>query len=171
MRIKCEICNKEFYVSTSDYKKGQRCCTRECSNIKRKLNTVLKSYVCKVCGKEFSRYKDTNHANKYCSRECYYKGRIERHKDFSLARIDRGYKLIYVNGYPVKNHIYIMEQYLGRKLNPNEVVHHKNFNPLDNRIENLQLMTRAEHTGLHAKLRDKKRDNITGRFITINKEG
>ena len=65
------------------------------------------------------------------------------------------YKIIRINGKPVPEHRYIMEQYLGRKLERNEVVHHKNRNRQDNRISNLQVMTVTEHLKLHAK--DKKR--------------
>ena len=32
------------------------------------------------------------------------------------------------------------------------VVHHKNHNPADNRLCNLQLLTRAEHARLHARI-------------------
>ena len=45
-----------------------------------------------------------------------------------------------------------MEQYLGRKLSPNEVVHHKNGDPTDNRIENLEVMSRSEHSRYHGRL-------------------
>ena len=43
----------------------------------------------------------------------------------------------------------IMEEHLSRKLKPNEVVHHINEDTLDNRIENLQVMTRGEHQRHH----------------------
>ena len=46
-------------------------------------------------------------------------------------------------------HRFIMENYLGRKLTYNEVVHHKNHDKLDNRIENLEVVTRSHHMGLH----------------------
>ncbi len=43
---------------------------------------------------------------------------------------------------------YLMECYLGRRLDPNETVDHIDYNPLNNEISNLQVLTRAEHTKL-----------------------
>ena len=48
-------------------------------------------------------------------------------------------------GQPVLEQRYVMEKHLGRKLTGDEVVHHINEDKGDNRIDNLQVMTRAEH--------------------------
>ena len=53
-------------------------------------------------------------------------------------------------------HIVTMEKHIGRRLLPNEVVHHINKDRKDNRIENLQLMTRSEHCRLHTLERHNK---------------
>lgn len=60
-----------------------------------------------------------------------------------------GYMNIRHNGKTIREQRKIMEEYLGRPLNPKEIVHHINGNKLDNRIENLQLTTIPEHTSEH----------------------
>lgn len=59
------------------------------------------------------------------------------------------YKKIKVNGSHVHEHRHVVEKALGVKLGPNDVVHHVNGNKLDNRIENLQVLSRAEHSKHH----------------------
>ncbi len=58
-------------------------------------------------------------------------------------------RFICINGKEVGEHRYIMEQYLGRPLHQDEVVHHINEDTLDNRIENLAVMTKGAHISLH----------------------
>ena len=51
----------------------------------------------------------------------------------------------------VFQHREIVENHLGRPLTRREVVHHRNSNRKDNRIENLKLMTLSGHSKIHGK--------------------
>jgi hypothetical protein len=66
-------------------------------------------------------------------------------------------KAISVDGYYVINNIKvhrtIMEKHIGRKLLPTEIVHHINQDRFDNRIENLEMVSRGEHNRIHKFLR------------------
>jgi len=49
----------------------------------------------------------------------------------------------------IYEHRIIMEYYIKKNLTFNEIVHHKDGNKLNNKLENLELMSRAEHTSHH----------------------
>lgn len=83
---------------------------------------------------------------KYCSMRCSTEDRP--HRPF----ISHGYRYVW-NGYGfVLEHRVVMEAYIGRKLTTDEHVHHINRIKIDNRIENLMLVTnRKEHQLLHGR--------------------
>lgn len=51
----------------------------------------------------------------------------------------------------VREHVLVVERAIGRYLAPNEVVHHRNGVKSDNRLENLELTTIAEHAAHHGR--------------------
>ena len=102
--------------------------------------------------------KKISNTNKGFRKPTKYGGHKKKRKD--------GYISVYCpeNGHSSKDgyimeHILIMEEFLGRSLAPDEVVHHKNHIWDDNRIENLQVMTKHDHMSLHMKERHEKRRN------------
>jgi len=64
------------------------------------------------------------------------------------------YKIIRVGAKTMREHRYVMEKHLGRSLTQMEQVHHINGDTLDNRVENLQIVTAWEHHQIHRAIRN-----------------
>ena len=79
----------------------------------------------------------------YCSWKC---ARLDRKSNGFICQ--QGYRKIQHNCKSVFEHRLIVEQALGRTLKKTEVVHHNNWNKLDNRIENLTVMSQKCHRSL-----------------------
>ena len=60
-----------------------------------------------------------------------------------------GYKTICRNGVQNREHRYIMQDIIGRKLGKNEIVHHIDGNKKNNNPDNLMIVTRSEHAKMH----------------------
>jgi len=71
------------------------------------------------------------------------KGRfLEKNGNTKYKRIER-------NNKNLQKHRYIWEKYYNRKIPEGHIIHHIDKNGKNNKIENLQLMTHAEHNYLH----------------------
>ena len=78
-------------------------------------------------------------------------GMIKYWDDKRQPRLQKnGYLTLTVGNKKKYLHRLIMEEYLGRKLEKYEQVHHINEDKLDNRIENLELVCISEHQRKHA---------------------
>lgn len=120
-------------------------------------NRIYSDIECKICNKFF---KPRKVSNIYCCNECFYISKRgpkpEKRKPITWSINPRGYVAgkIWISETKQKNikqHRWVMEQHLGRKLSKDEDVHHINGVKTDNRIENLQILSHSDHSKLHTK--------------------
>jgi hypothetical protein len=138
----CKNCKREFPILFHDKKKRKFCSTK--CHYEYGFSTKHKENISK--GRK--NFLKANPQFSIGSNNSYWKGGKTRNK--------KGYTRIYSPEHPfncnkyVLEHRLIMEKHLGRYLKPQEVVHHINEKPYDNRIENLKLFTTtSEHSKTH----------------------
>lgn len=193
--VYCEVCSKEELVPRYRAVK-YKTCSIECRS---KRYSLLKneniSKKCSVCNELFKVKKSHYKRRKTCSKKCdstrksfIYKGednpnfenRGESNPLFKGGRriSNYGYVLVYKPNHPnarsdgyILEHRYVMSKHLGRELYDWEVVHHKDDNKKNNDIENLEIMSRSDHTTLHNLEKTIIRDDKgrVKRFINIKK--
>jgi HNH endonuclease len=108
----------------------------------------------KLCSTHHSRYY--KHGNVLKDKP-YIERQYRNWRGGVIYRQD-GRVLLYEPDHPYPNnshgtHVFryrlVMEEKLGRYLEPDEIVHHLNGNSSDDRIENLVVMTQSEHARIH----------------------
>lgn len=144
--VQCPFCLSDFQITRARKERLQGdhiCCSIICRD---KIREIIME--CSHCNKKFKRPRANR---RFCSVLCV----TEHRKAANIPGkwMENGYNVIYAGGgQGIKEHIYLMEQHIGRKLKANEVVHHINEIRNDNRMCNLKLMTHGEHSRLHREL-------------------
>jgi hypothetical protein len=110
---------------------------------------------CAHCGARFEVLRSEMRQGRggaFCSRVCAGAAHAGvAHPRFNGGLLlDRGRWLIRCrDGSHVAFYRAVMAAHIGRLLDSDEHVHHRNGDPADDRIENLELVTRAEHMLIH----------------------
>jgi hypothetical protein len=75
-------------------------------------------------------------------------GTMHTSQGYIAVKVPVGHHLRQAHGYAYEHQL-VAEQMLGRRLRPNETVHHLNGDRADNRPENLEVIMRSEHAANH----------------------
>lgn len=149
--IKCPVCKKYFSPRTSK----DKYCSRNCYYEMKKIRGDKVSWTKKMRDKMSKRYKGIGNPNYGKPSPLSGKKRPEfsgkNHPNWKggCYKGKNGYIWHIINGKDISEHRIVMEEHLGRKLKSEEIIHHTNDIKHDNRIENLQIVTRSEHINIH----------------------
>jgi hypothetical protein len=140
----CVVCSSKF----NTYNKIKKTCCAECLKKIAKPKKTGEFRNCLKCGIEFySRLSEDRrgYKRKYCSKQCK---RIYSDRPIGFFISSDGYWCL-SNGKKLHREIY--KKHFNIQLKKTDIIHHINENKLDNRIDNLQKVTRAEHNRIHFK--------------------
>ncbi|GAI98986.1 unnamed protein product, partial [marine sediment metagenome] len=99
--------------------------------------------------KKYRKKKRDNNKSKLAGGNHNWKGGETSHEDGHVLVRTPDHPNVNANGYIRRSRL-VMEKHLGRYLSPGEIVHHKNEDASDDRIENLDLFPgTSEHVSFH----------------------
>ncbi len=152
----CELCDKTFRPLSSN--NVGRFCSKTCYDEWQRRRRV--TIICLVCGTSVIRKhgEAVARSGHYCSKRCSEAGQVRNglgrfHNGREAVINQDGYVLIWEPDHPAAyrngrmfEHRWVVEQTLGRRLDPDDQVHHVNGIKTDNQPGNLAVKTAREHT-------------------------
>lgn len=150
-KLKCDYCGAEITKRNSHGNRNKHhFCNSACAN---KYKNKKQKVACDVCGRKFHKKSSdimrTSH--NFCCQECSIG--FHRWSGTKSNNVKVGGKLI---------HRSIVERLIGRTLLPNEEIHHIDFNHQNNDTQNLVILSKSEHSKIHAA---RKERDANGKFI------
>jgi len=121
---------------------------------------MSEEFICLKCKKSFkSKHSLANHKRWYNPKfRIDIQGEKNPNWKGGTYKYLKGYIYVYSPHHPYCNvkkyvlkHRLVVEEQLKRFLKPTEIVHHINGNKEDNRIKNLQILSKSEHSKIHSK--------------------
>lgn len=136
--FKCDHCNIEFFRGTGYPKE-------------RLSNDNNYYHFCSKCKGQATLIGNENRRKRLAKKlgetwidsNGYVVVRLSLHSKYSNRQIGKNFSYI-------REHVKVMQDYLGRQLGKGEVVHHIDGNKINNNISNLDICTVKEHNKCHA---------------------
>lgn len=159
----CPVCGKAFHLKPYHIKrvKTKPCCSKKCLyEYKKTLMSGEGNHQYGLKGSKNASWKSDRHISRFG----YWQVRCLDHPFRDKQDFVFEHRLV------AEQHLLTDENSVEidgkRYLSPEYVVHHIDFNRLNNDPENLVVMTKQEHQRFHAKLNPRKTDPKTGRFVS-----
>ena len=174
--IKCKLCKKELYVSPYYINKKSYCSNkckwkqmkeiRRTDKLKKQISDTMKRKGIKPKQIPWTNERRKKLSDSLKGRDIWNSG----------MKVRKGkYKYLTKNGVKKPISHWIWFDKFGYFPKKEFIIHHKNFDESDNKIENLQLVTRSEHLSIHNKInkltqsKGKKRGEIIYKEFIFSK--
>lgn len=167
MKKLCLKCKTPITYGRADKLYCNRSCKNRASSQKQRQKIKSETRSCLLCGSD---YRPCKPSQKFCSRKCGSESRkaildIPSSLALGSRKVDKrkGYIYVYAPYHPkagswgyVYEHRLVIEKSLGRYLETEEHVHHRNGKRWDNRLCNLEVLSASDH----AKLRGQRTGDL-----------